>query len=237
MRSPPSRETGTQRCHGRSPSRFRRRSACSTSSACGATSGSACSASPGRSSCCSPAARHPRAVAGRRRCAAIVLGTLLGTLPVALSGLPGARTGAPAMVLLRGLFGARLSYLPTVLNIAAVPRLGHLRAGDDRDRRAHAWRRRCRRWGIRPARRGGDRPCSRSGRSARSGCCAATRPRGRASSCAYLSVQLLRHPLPGFTPRHLVGYWAATDTVVAVAISFAPLAAGADIGPSSDVSA
>src|SRR5580658_5483394 len=32
---------------------------------------------------------------------AIVVGTLLGTLPLALSGLPGVRTGAPAMVLLR----------------------------------------------------------------------------------------------------------------------------------------
>jgi len=39
--------------------------------------------------------------------AAIVAGTLLGTVPVALAGLPGARTGGPAMVLLRGLFGAR----------------------------------------------------------------------------------------------------------------------------------
>src|SRR5215468_5758124 len=48
---------------------------------------------------------------------AIVLGTVLGTLPVALAGLPGTRTGAPAMVLLRGLFGAKLSYLPTALNI------------------------------------------------------------------------------------------------------------------------
>src|SRR6516164_8504652 len=48
---------------------------------------------------------------------AIVTGTLLGTLPVALAGLPGTRTGAPSMVLLRGLFGARPSYLPTVLNI------------------------------------------------------------------------------------------------------------------------
>ena len=44
-------------------------------------------------------------------------GTLLGTVPLALAGVPGAQTGAPAMVLLRGLFGARLSYLPTVLNI------------------------------------------------------------------------------------------------------------------------
>jgi hypothetical protein len=49
--------------------------------------------------------------------AAIVVGTLLGTLAVALVGLPGARTGAPSMVLLRGLFGARLSYLPTARNI------------------------------------------------------------------------------------------------------------------------
>ena len=40
---------------------------------------------------------------------AIPLGTVLGTLPVALSGVLGARNGAPAMVLLRGLFGARLS--------------------------------------------------------------------------------------------------------------------------------
>src|SRR6202789_852497 len=48
---------------------------------------------------------------------AIVAGTLLGTLAVALAGLPGARTGAPAMVLLRGVFGARLSYLPTALNV------------------------------------------------------------------------------------------------------------------------
>src|SRR3984893_864280 len=32
---------------------------------------------------------------------AIVVGTLLGTVPLALAGLPGAQTGAPAMVLLR----------------------------------------------------------------------------------------------------------------------------------------
>ena len=48
---------------------------------------------------------------------AVVLGTVLGTLALALSAVPGARTGAPAMVLLRGLFGARVSYLPTGLNI------------------------------------------------------------------------------------------------------------------------
>ena len=41
----------------------------------------------------------------------------------------------------------------------------------------------------------------------------------------YLFVQLVRHPLPGFTHGTWSGYWAATDTVVAVAVSFAPLAA------------
>jgi purine-cytosine permease-like protein len=41
----------------------------------------------------------------------------------------------------------------------------------------------------------------------------------------YLFVQLLRHPLPGFTHGTWSGYWAATDTVVAVAISWAPLVA------------
>jgi len=48
---------------------------------------------------------------------AVVAGTVFGTLAVAASGVPGASTGAPAMALLRGLFGTRLSYLPTVLNV------------------------------------------------------------------------------------------------------------------------
>src|SRR5690606_29223552 len=42
---------------------------------------------------------------------------LIGTTMVGLAAIPGTRTGQPAMVLLRGLFGARLSYVPTVLHI------------------------------------------------------------------------------------------------------------------------
>jgi putative hydroxymethylpyrimidine transporter CytX len=49
--------------------------------------------------------------------AATVVGTVLGSIAVGVSAVPGARTGAPAMVLLRGLFGARVSYLPTGLNV------------------------------------------------------------------------------------------------------------------------
>ncbi|WP_280350278.1 purine-cytosine permease family protein [Nocardia abscessus] len=51
---------------------------------------------------------------------ATVLGTVVGGLMLGAAALTGARTGQPAMVLLRGLFGARLSYLPTVLNIAQL---------------------------------------------------------------------------------------------------------------------
>ncbi|RJL32209.1 purine-cytosine permease family protein [Bailinhaonella thermotolerans] len=52
--------------------------------------------------------------------AAAVVGSLIGTAMVGLAAVPGARTGAPSMVLLRGLFGARLSYVPTVLNIVQM---------------------------------------------------------------------------------------------------------------------
>jgi NCS1 family nucleobase:cation symporter-1 len=154
---------------------------------------------------------------------AIVVGTLLGTLVLALSGIPGAQTGAPAMVLLRGLFGARVSYLPTALNILqlfgwSIFELVTIATA------AHTVTPAVPKWGyvliagvltalltIRPL--------------------GAIRVLRRYATAAvlvvmcYLFVQLLRHPLPAFTHGTWSGYWAATDTVVAVAISFAPLAA------------
>jgi NCS1 family nucleobase:cation symporter-1 len=51
---------------------------------------------------------------------AAVVGSLIGTAMVGLAAIPGVRTGRPSMVLLRGLFGARLSYVPTVLNIVQM---------------------------------------------------------------------------------------------------------------------
>ena len=155
--------------------------------------------------------------------AAIALGTVLGTLAVAYSGLPGARTGAPAMVLLRGLFGAELSYLPTILNIVqcigwgifelvtiataahtvapALPRFGYvLIAGAATGLLT-----------IRPL--GAIRVLRKYATSA------------VLIVMGYLLVELLRHPLPGLGHGTWSGFWAATDTVVAVAVSFAPLAA------------
>ncbi|GAB2466385.1 putative hydroxymethylpyrimidine transporter CytX [Streptosporangium sandarakinum] len=51
---------------------------------------------------------------------ASLVGSLIGTAMVGLAAVPGVQTGRPAMVLLRGLFGARLSSVPTVLNIVQM---------------------------------------------------------------------------------------------------------------------
>ncbi|MCD0452508.1 cytosine permease [Actinocorallia sp. API 0066] len=51
---------------------------------------------------------------------AMIIGTVVGGLMLGLAAVTGARTGRPAMVLLRGLFGARLSYVPTVLNVVQL---------------------------------------------------------------------------------------------------------------------
>ncbi len=155
--------------------------------------------------------------------AAIAVGTLLGTLPLALAGLPGAQTGAPAMVLLRGLFGARLSYLPTVLNILQCLGWGVFELVTIATA-AHTVAPALPKWGyvliaglatalltIRPL--GAIRVLRKYATGA------------VLIVLCYLFVQLIRHPLPALTHGTWSGYWAATDTVVAVAISFAPLAA------------
>jgi nucleobase:cation symporter-1, NCS1 family len=154
---------------------------------------------------------------------AIVAGTLLGTLVLALAGIPGAQTGAPAMVLLRGLFGARVSYLPTAANVLQLFGWGIFELVTIATA-AHT---------VAPA-------LPRQGYVLIAGAATALltiRPLGairvlrRYATGAvlvvmcYLFVQLIRHPLPAFTHGTWSGYWAATDTVVAVAISFAPLAA------------
>lgn len=154
---------------------------------------------------------------------AIIVGTLLGTVPVALAGVQGTRTGAPAMVLLRGLFGARLSYLPTVVNIVQCVGWGVFELVTIATA-AHT---------IAPA-------LPKDAYVLIAGVITALltiRPLGairvlrRYAATAvvivlgYLLIQLLRHPLPAFTHGTWSGFWAATDTVVGVAISFAPLAA------------
>src|SRR5215211_7411582 len=48
---------------------------------------------------------------------AVGVGVALGSVVLGLAAVPGAMTGAPAMVLMRGLFGRRGSVVPTLLNI------------------------------------------------------------------------------------------------------------------------
>jgi nucleobase:cation symporter-1, NCS1 family len=61
-----------------------------------------------------PALGLPRALL------AIVVGSLIGCIPLALVGRAGAREGVPGMVLLRPALGTRGSYLPSVLNVAQL---------------------------------------------------------------------------------------------------------------------
>jgi putative hydroxymethylpyrimidine transporter CytX len=48
---------------------------------------------------------------------AIIVGATIGSVLLGFGAAAGAREGVPAMVLLRGLLGRRVSYLPTVLNL------------------------------------------------------------------------------------------------------------------------
>lgn len=51
---------------------------------------------------------------------AIVVGTLLGAIPLALVGYAAAREGVPGMVLFRPVLGRRGSYMPTILNMVQL---------------------------------------------------------------------------------------------------------------------
>jgi nucleobase:cation symporter-1, NCS1 family len=154
---------------------------------------------------------------------ALVVGTLLGTAAVSVAAIPGTETGQPAMVLLRGLFGARLSWLPTVLNIVQLlgwttfelvtisTALHQITGGIPR------WI-----WVL----AGGLITTV-----------LALRPLGFIRvlrryvtvavviALAYLAVQLLRHPLPAWNHGNWHGFWIAVDTVIGVAVSWVPVAA------------
>jgi putative hydroxymethylpyrimidine transporter CytX len=152
---------------------------------------------------------------------ALIVGTVLGTAGVAAAGVPGSDTGSPSMVLLRGLFGTKPSYLPTVLNVVqligwttfelvTIGTAMHQIAGD------------VPRWAYVLA--GGVITTL-----------LALRPLGWIRvlrkyvtvavvvALVYLFVQLLRHPLPSFGHGTWNGFWVAVDTVIGVAVSWVPL--------------
>lgn len=154
---------------------------------------------------------------------AMAVGTVLGGLMLGLAAVPGARTGQPAMVLLRGLFGARLSYAPTVLNIAQLVGWGTFELIVIADAARELWDG-VPRWGYVVAAGvittvltvwplGSVRLLRRYVTVA------------VAIALVYFYVQLLREPIPDLTQGSWGGFWIGADAALAVSISWVPVAA------------
>jgi len=155
--------------------------------------------------------------------AAVLLGTALGTLVLALSAVPGAETGAPAMVLLRGLLGRRGSWLPTALNLAQCVGWAAVEVFVIADGSAK----------LLPS---VPRPYFVVGAGAVA-TLLALRPLGFVrklrryavwvvlAATAYLFVEVLRQGVVAPAQGSWRQFWLAVDVVVALPISWAPLAA------------
>ena len=155
---------------------------------------------------------------------AVVVGAVLGNLLLGLGARAGAETGAPAMVLLRGLLGRRGSFAPTGANIAqnlgwATVEIMVIAAAVGR-LLSPSWR-----------------PVAVVATGA-AATIMALRPLGVVrgylkrvavwvvlASTAYLFVQVLRRPMPGVAGESWTAFWKATDIVIALPISWLPLAA------------
>ena len=154
---------------------------------------------------------------------AILVGSLIGNVLLGLGALPGAETGAPSMVLLRGLLGRTGSYLPTALNLAQ-----------------------CIGWSVFEIVIIAEASARLTDESLRplfvvlAGGLAtlmAIRPLAVVhalkrvavwlvlASTVYLFVQVLRRPLPPLWEGSWEGFWKAADLVIALSVSWIPLAA------------
>lgn len=155
--------------------------------------------------------------------AAVVVGSVIGNVLLGLGARPGAETGAPAMVLLRGLFGRRGSYVPTALNIAQCVGWATFEVVIIAEAAA-----RLTADGLRPV------FVVLAGAAAT---LMAVRPLGAVralkrvavwlvlASTVYLLVQVLRRPLPDLGDGSWEGFWKAADLVIALPVSWIPLAA------------
>jgi nucleobase:cation symporter-1, NCS1 family len=154
---------------------------------------------------------------------AVVLGSVAGSLVLALSAVIGARTGEPSMVVLRGLFGRRGSYLPTALNLVQCVGWASLE--------------------VLVIAEAASRLTSSSLRPlwvVAAGVVAtlmAVRPLGAVrvvrryavwlvlAATAYLFVGVLRQGVPHLGHGSWKGFFVAMDVVIALPVSWAPLAA------------
>lgn len=153
---------------------------------------------------------------------AVVVGASIGSALLGLAAAAGARSGAPAMVLLRGLLGRRLSALPTVANLLQCIGWATFEIYIIADVAARLT--------------GGPRWVFVlvAGVLATA---MALRPLGvvkvlsryavwlALASTVYLLVQVLRQPLPSFTAGGPGEFWTNVDLVIALPVSWVPLAA------------
>ena len=154
---------------------------------------------------------------------AIALGTVAGMMMTALAGVVGTRTGAPAMAVLRGLFGTRLSWLPSVANVFQL--IG---------------------WGVYELTvivQGVDAMTGKVPRPlivvAAGALCTAMAiwplsilrilrkyvTVAVGISMLYFTVQLLRNPIPHQSGTSWSGFFPAVDAALALSVSFLPMAA------------
>ncbi len=153
---------------------------------------------------------------------AIVVGTVLGCLLLGLVAQAGAQTGAPTMVLLRGLLGRRGSYAPTVLNLVQCVGWATYEV-----------------WVISIAAHGVYDQLPRWVYVLAAGVVAtamALRPLGSVrllkrvavvavvACSAYFLIETLRRPLGPLTGSW-TGFWTSTDLVIALPVSWIPLVA------------
>jgi putative hydroxymethylpyrimidine transporter CytX len=150
------------------------------------------------------------------------VGAVIGAVLLGLGAAAGAREGVPGMVLLRGLLGRRASALPTVLNLVqcigwATFEIVIIAEAASRALDAPRW------------------PFVLAAGVAAT--LMALRPLGvvrllaryavwlALASVAYLFVQVLADPLPPVTTGAGTSFWTAADIVIALPISWFPLAA------------
>lgn len=156
--------------------------------------------------------------------AAILVGGVVGNAMLGLAAVPGADTGAPSMVLLRGLFGVRGSLVPTALNVAQLVGWTSFEI-----------------WIIATAAARITRPSLEPVFAVAAGAAAvamAIRPLGTvrgylrrlavwavAASTAYLWLQVLRTGVTTPAGRSWAGFWPGADLIAALSVSWVPLAA------------
>lgn len=152
---------------------------------------------------------------------AVVVGAVLGAGLLGLTAMPSARERVPAMVLLRGLLGRRVSALPTVLNVVQCIGWATFEIviiAEAASRALHTAR-----WPF--VLLGG---VVATGMAVRP--LAAVRVLARYAvwvalgTTAYLFVRVLSHPLPEVTGTGAPSFWVAVDVVVALPVSWFPLA-------------